>query len=167
MKIYLATDHAGFELKNIIKTHLESQKYEVIDCGAETFDKNDDFVEFIARAAENVSKEPESKAIIFGGSGQGEAIVANKFNNVRAVVFYGPVAAAGAIDASGAKSTDTFEIIKLSRIHNNANVLSFGARFVTKEDAIKAVDIWLTTQFSGEERHKRRIEKITQLEKTT
>lgn len=151
MKIYLATDHAGFELKEKVKGFLKNHGYNIEDCGAHEFDKEDDYPDFIAKAAEAVSKDPEdSKGIIFGGSGQGEAIVANKYKNIRAAVFYG--------------GSDSLEIIKLSREHNNANVLSIGARFVKDEEAIKAVKFWLETPFPGEERHKRRIDKISAIE---
>ncbi len=164
MKIYVATDHAGFHLKEFVKGYLQKAGYKVVDCGAYTFDKNDDFTDFIAKAARAVSKDTESRAVIFGGSGQGEAMLANKYKNVRATVFYGPYAPLGEIDATGKTSSNRFEIIKLSRAHNDANVLSFGARFVTEADVSKALDIWLTTPFSGQERHKRRIDKISKIE---
>lgn len=148
MKVYLATDHAGFELKNKIKEFLVGKGYEVEDCGAYEFDKNDDYPDFIAKAAEAVSKEPNSKAIIFGGSGQGEAMVANKFKNVRATVYYG----------------FSPEIITLSREHNNANILSIGARFVDEKEGKEVVEKWLSLPFPQDDRHKRRIEKIKKIE---
>lgn len=165
MKIYLATDHAGFELKEKVKEFLQEQGYDVTDCGAFSFNKEDDYPDFISIAAEAVSKDPQnSKAIILGGSGQGEAIVANKYKNVRAVVFYTPAVPAQAVDATGRQSSDPFEIIRLSREHNDTNVLSLSARFLKEEDALKAVKLWLETPFIGEERHRRRVEKIKQIE---
>ena len=149
MKIYLATDHAGFAIKEEIKHSLTEGGFEVEDCGAYDYNENDDYPDFIAIAAEKVSANPEnSRAVILGGSGQGEAIVANKFPNVRAALFYGMPG----------------EIVTLSREHNDANVLSIGARFVTKEEAKRIVDVWLHTDFSNEERHVRRIEKIQEIE---
>lgn len=146
--IYLAADHAGFELKEKVKEFLQKEGYQVKDFGAFDFDKNDDYPDFISQAAQAVSKDPQNKAILFGRSGQGEAMVANKFKNVRAIVFYG----------------QREEIIKLSREHNDANVLSLGTRFLSEEEALGAIESWLETPFTGEERHKRRIEKIKQIE---
>lgn len=165
MKVYLATDHAGFELKEKVKDYLKSLNYEVEDCGAFEFDKNDDYPDFIAKAAEAVSKDPEnSRGIIFGSSGQGEAMVANKFKNVRAAVFYTTVVPAHNVDVSGRTSSDPFEMIRLTREHNNANILSLGAKILKEEDALKAVKLWLEAPFTEEERHKRRIEKIGKIE---
>ncbi|HBQ50851.1 TPA: ribose-5-phosphate isomerase [Candidatus Daviesbacteria bacterium] len=145
--IYLASDHAGFELKEKVKIFLEKEGYEIEDCGAYELNPSDDYPDFISKAAEAVSKDPKSKAIILGGSGQGEAIVANKFPNVRAVVFYGNA-----------------EMIPLTREHNDANILSLGARFLTEEEAFEAVKLWLEAPFTEEERHVRRIEKIKKIE---
>ena len=165
MKIYLATDHAGFEAKEKVKTHLTKEGYDVEDCGAYSFDKEDDYPDFIKKAAEAVSRDPKgSRAIIFGGSGQGEAIVANKFPGVRSIIFYSPAIPVDAADASGRTSNDQFEIIRLGREHNNANVLSLGVRFLTEEQVKKAIDLFLKTSFSGEERHARRIGKIEEIE---
>ena len=163
MKVYLGTDHAVFELKEAVKKFLQEKGYEVEDCGAYEFDKSDDYTQFITPVAEKINANPEDKGIIFGGSGQGEAMLANKFPKVRAVVFYGPHKPVSAIDASGETSEDPYAIISLSRKHNNANILSFGARFVTEEEVLKAVEIWLTTEFSGVERHQRRIEKVIEI----
>lgn len=161
MKVYLATDHAGFELKGKLKTFLSKLGYEVQDFGAFEYNPDDDYPDFISKAAEAVSKDPEnSKAIVLGGSGQAEAMVANKFKEVRCALFYAAAAPLGAADITGRKSEDIFEMIRLTREHNNANVLSIGARFVSEEEAKEAVKLWLATPFSNEERHKRRIDKI-------
>ena len=143
-KIFLGSDHAGFELKNHIKKYLLKNGYEVEDKGAYSFDKKDDYPDFIVPVAKEVKKNLERRGIIFGASGQGEAIVANRVRGARAAVYYG----------------NNMEIVKLSRTHNNANILSLGARFVSNEEAIKAVKLWLETDFSNEERHVRRIKKI-------
>ncbi len=149
MKIYLATDHAGFEHKNTLKLWLEAEgQYEVIDCGANIFDVTDDYPDFISKAANNVNNDPvEAKAIIFGGSGQGEAMLANKYENIRATVYYG----------------QSLDIIKLSREHNDANILAIGARFVGIDEMIEAVALWLSTDFSKDARHVRRIKKSINL----
>ena len=143
MKIYIATDHAGFELKNRLKEFLKSMKYDVEDCGAFVFDSLDDYPDFILPAAKKVADNKNSKGIILGGSGQGEAMAANRIKGVRAVVYYdGPN-----------------EIVKLSRVHNNANIISFGARFVSFEKAVEVLNIWLNEEFEGG-RHKVRIDKL-------
>jgi len=160
MKIYLAADHAGLALKDKIKTWLKGNDYEVEDCGAFEFDQRDDYPDFISRAAIAVSKDPESRGIVLGGSGQGEAMVANRYQNVRAAVFYGAVRPRAAIDAEGTESVDPLAMVKLPRAHENANVLSLGARFLSDEEALQAVEVWLKTSFSGGERHRRRIAKF-------
>lgn len=149
MKIYFASDHAGFELKNaLIQMVSEEMGLAVEDCGAFSLDQNDDYPDFIKIAAAAVSDNPEENvAIILGGSGMGEAMVANRFVGVRAAVYYG----------------GNPEIISLSREHNDSNVLSLGARFLTEEEAREAVTLWLEAPFSGDERHIRRIEKIDAL----
>jgi ribose 5-phosphate isomerase B len=144
MKVFFASDHAGFELKGKLVEFVKTLGFEAIDCGAKSFDAQDDYPDLISLAAREVSNDPNSRGIILGGSGQGEAIVANRFTHVRAALYYG-----------GNK-----EILSLSREHNNANILSLGARFLSDEEAIEAVKIWLGTEFPGDERHKRRIEKI-------
>jgi len=145
MKIYIATDHKGYQLKEKIKQWLVEWNYECEDFGANQLDLKDDYPDFISLAAKAVSKDLEnSKGIILGGSGQGEAMVANKYKGVRAVVYYG-----------GPK-----DIITLSREHNNANVLSLGAVFLGEADAKEVIKLWLDTPFSQEERHLRRINNI-------
>ena len=143
MKIHLATDHAGLKLKKKVKLYLSDLNYEVIDHGAYEYDALDDYPDFIFPCANAVSNDPESKGIILGGSGQGEAMAANRVLGVRAAVFYnGPD-----------------EIIKLSRQHNNANILSLGARFMSEEEMYKIIEVWLSTDFESG-RHQRRIEKL-------
>ncbi|MCX6703785.1 MAG: RpiB/LacA/LacB family sugar-phosphate isomerase [Candidatus Zambryskibacteria bacterium] len=145
MKIYLASDHAGFQQKEVIKKYLGELSYEVEDMGAHNETPEDDYPEIMARAARKVSENPnDNRAIIFGGSGQGEAMVANRFQGVRATVFYG----------------GPLNIITLSREHNDANILSFGARFVGENEAKEATKLWLETKFTGDERHMRRIKQI-------
>lgn len=162
--VYLATDHTGLDLKNKVKDFLIEKGYQVEDCGVYQLDPNDDYPDFISKAAEKVSKKPDEVAIIFGGSGQGEAMVANKYPNVRCALFYSKAAPVEAADISGRQSDDPFEILRLTRQHNHANVLSIGVRFLKEEDVLKAVLIWLETSFSEEERHVRRVEKIKQIE---
>jgi ribose 5-phosphate isomerase B len=164
MKVYLATDHAGLAIKNKIVEYLKGLGFEAIDCGPFEFDKDDDYPDLISKAAQNVSENPEAFGIVFGGSGQGEAIVANKFKNVRCALFYSEAIPVEAIDISGNKSTDSYEMLKLIRAHNNSNMLSLGIRFLTEEQILKAVKIFLESPFPGDERHKRRIDKIKEIE---
>ncbi len=147
MKIFIATDHAGFEFKNQIKEFLLEKGYDVEDCGAHVFDKEDDYPDFISVAAEKVAKNPDAFGIVLGKSGAGEAIVANKINGIRAVL---------AVSEKNAM---------LAREHNDANVLSVGSEIVDHELAKKLIEIFLNTPFSNEERHLRRINKIKEIEK--
>ncbi len=162
MKIYIGSDHVGFEFKEELKKYLSDLDlgYEIEDKGAIELNEDDDYPDFIKPVAEAVAGNALSKGIIIGGSGQGEAIVANKIKGVRAVVFYGPKEAVTTVDAKGRESTDPFEIIKLAREHNNANILSLGLRFMSIDEAKFAVELFLSTKFPGEERHIRRINKI-------
>lgn len=143
--IHLATDHAGFKHKEEVLVWLKAEGCNVIDHGASFYEEQDDFPDFISLAAKAVSKNPEdSVGIVFGGSGQGEAMVANRFPNVRATVYYG----------------GNIEIVTLSRAHNNANLLSFGARFVEVEEVKKSIRHWLNTNPLTEEKYRRRNQKI-------
>jgi len=144
MIIYLGCDHAGFELKEKIKTFLTDQNLEVIDKGAFAFDQNDDYPDFIIPTATAVAQDEKSFGIILGGSGQGEQMSANRIKGVRALEYYG----------------GNLEIIKLGREHNNANILSLGARFINEKEAFEAINLFLNTTFSGDERHLRRINKF-------
>ncbi len=166
MKVYLATDHAGFEIKNKVAELLKKEGYDVEDCGPETYDKDDDYPDFISRAAKKVSENPDDFGIVFGGSGQGEAIVANKFDSVRCALFYGPVIPPIATDITGKTSDDPYEMLRLTREHNNSNMLSIGVRFMTEEDILNAIKLFLSSKYSGEERHARRIDKIKKLEES-
>jgi ribose 5-phosphate isomerase B len=150
MRIILAADHAGYALKEHLKGALSEEGHEVEDCGNTAFVEGDDYPEFVACAARRVSEMPDDAvAIVLGGSGQGEAMVANRFPHVRATAYYGEP------NTEGQPA-----ILALSREHNNANVLSLGARYLTKEEAIAAVTDWLQRPFSREERHVRRNEAI-------
>ena len=143
-KIYLAGDHAFFELKGKLVRELELHGHEVIDVGAHTLDANDDYPDMVALCAARVAEDVGSFGIVGGGSGQGEAMVANRQKGIRATVFYG-----GPLD-----------IVRLGREHNDANILSLGARFVTDEEAFEVAQLFIETPFSREERHVRRIEKF-------
>ena len=145
MKIYLGTDHAGFELKEKLKSYIAELGYEVEDLGNAVYDKEDDYPDFILPVAKKVAEDPKNcRGIILGGSGQGEAMAANTVKGVRATVLH----------------DFNEDIIKLSREHNNANVLSLGARFLSEDEAKQAVKMWLNGEFPGDERHVRRIEKF-------
>lgn len=153
VQIAIGADHAGFELKQKIIAFLEEKKYDVVDKGANAYDENDDYPDFCAPVGRMVSAHSdEVKGIVIGGSGQGEAIVCNRFPDVRAIVFNGQYAPKD--------ERVVPEEIKLSREHNDANVLALGARFLSEEEAMTAVTQWLDTPFSGEDRHMRRIKKI-------
>ena len=147
--IYIGSDHAGYELKEKLKIFLESLELKVEDKGAYTLDNKDDYPDFIVPVAEAVAKDLDSFGIILGGSGEGEAISANKVDDIRAVEYYG----------------GNLEIIKLAREHNDANILSLGARFVTDDEAKEAVHLFIDTKFTNDERHIRRINKIDEEEK--
>ena len=164
MKVYLATDHTGFEIKEKIKAFLIQNSYEVEDCGALTLDPADDYPPYIAAAAKKAVSTLGASAIVFGGSGQGEAMTANKVRGARCALFYSQAAPTQAIDITGKNSVNPLEIVKLARTHNDANILSIGVRFLKEDEIINAVKIFLETKFSGEERHIRRIEQITQIE---
>jgi len=146
MKVYIASDHAGYEYKGEIIKFLEEGGYEVIDCGNEKYDSNDDYPDFIIPLAEKVSKAVDSFGIALGRSGNGEAIAANKVEGVRAAMGFSP------------------QMTKKAREDNDANILCLGADYVDLQTACKAVEIFLKTPFSGIDRHARRIKKIKDYE---
>lgn len=160
MKIAITTDHAGFEAVQQLKVYLESLGHEFIDYGPKSYDAEDDYPDFMFPAAHAVANGECERGIILGGSGQGEAIAANRIRGVRAALFYGPAVAKTAVDAEGNVSADPYEIVKLSRQHNNSNVLSLSGRFLTLEEMKAAIKIWLETPFTELERHQRRIQKL-------
>ena len=143
-KIYIGSDHAGFEMKRGITSFLEESGFDVVDCGPKEYIHDDDYPDYVSVVGDRISKSLKDFGIVIGWSGQGEAIVANRFPNVRCAVFYG-----------GSK-----HVLTLSREHNDANVLSLGAHFITTQEANEAILLWLNTKFSGDERHIRRIKKI-------
>jgi ribose 5-phosphate isomerase B len=150
--IHIGADHAGFYMKEALVNYLRRINYEVIDHGAHHFDKFDDYPDFVVPVAQAVADRPHTvKGIIIGGSGQGEAMAANQFPNVRAAVFYGD------------KFFQGTDIVKFSREHNDANIFSIGARFVSNREAKAAVKVWLNTPFSGEYKYIRRIKKIEKI----
>jgi ribose 5-phosphate isomerase B len=146
--VHLASDHAGFDMKQELLNWLRDHDYGVVDHGAHEYDPDDDYNEFILDAVKaTVDDANTSRAIIFGGSGQGEAMMANRIKGARASVYTYP----------------NLDIIKLSREHNDANILSIAARFISNEDMIEAVELWLTTTFPAEDRHVRRNTKLDSL----
>lgn len=159
--VYFGSDHTGFELKKILKEFVVSLGYEAVDLGNVIYDKDDDYPDYIFPVAQKVAEDPDNnRGIIFGGSGQGEAMAANRVKGVRTALFYGPVIAKQGVDVTGRVSSDPYEIVRLSRLHNYSNILSLGVRFLSNEEAKQAVKIWLETEFINEERHLRRINKI-------
>jgi len=157
--VYIATDHAGFALKEEIATYIASLGYDVIDLGATTYDALDDYPDFILPCAHKVRDTPGSKGIILGGSGQGEAMAANKVEGIRAAVFYGEAYFSHNSLVEDEEDTNGFSMIALVREHNNANILSLGARFLSLPVAREAIQIFLETDFKGDARHVRRIQK--------
>ena len=148
MRVYLGSDHAGFELKNHLVEWLTAHGHEPVDCGPHIYDAQDDYPPFCLRAAEKTAADPDSLGIVIGGSGNGEQIAANKVKGVRAALAWSE------------------ETAKLGREHNDANVISVGGRMHTEEEATKFVEIFLATPYSGEERHTRRIDMLSAYETT-
>jgi ribose 5-phosphate isomerase B len=147
MKIYIGSDHAGFEMKRELIPFLSDKGHMVVDCGPKEYNHDDDYPDYVSNVANYVSRDKNALGIVIGYSGQGEAIVANRFPHVRCSVFYG-----------GPK-----HVLTLSREHNDANMLSLGANFLPIAEAKTAVELWVHTKFSGDERHVRRIKKIDAL----
>ncbi len=160
MKIALSTDHAGFEQLQHLQEFLQREGHECVNFGPEQYSPEDDYPDYIFPAAKAVANGECEVGIIFGGSGVGEAIAANRVHNVRCGVYYGPATPVGVIDASGNTAQDEYEILRLNKQHNNGNMLSMAGRFLTIEQVEIAAHIWLNTPFSNEERHVRRNNKL-------
>ena len=148
MRVHLATDHAGLEFKDALTAHLRSIGVEVVDHGAYEYDAQDDYPGFCIAAAEAVAADPGSLGIVFGGSGNGEQIAANKVHGIRAALAW------------------SIETARLARQHNDANVVGIGARQHTQDEAFEIIDAFLSTPFSGDERHIRRIGQISAYEES-
>ncbi len=146
MKIHLGCDHAGFELKEKVAQYLKSKGHEVIDHGAKTYDALDDYPVFCFLAAKGAAQDPNSLAIVMGGSGNGEQIAANKIKGVRAALAW------------------SVETAKLAREHNNANVIGIGGRMHSESESLAIVDAFINTNFSNDERHMRRINQLSEYE---
>ena len=146
MRVHIASDHAGYELKAIAITHLENNGHEVIDHGALTYDPQDDYPSFCFKAAQATVNDPGSLGIVIGGSGNGEQIAANKVRGARAALAW------------------NLQTARLAREHNNANVVGIGARMHTTEEALEIIDAFLAEPYSNDPRHQRRIEILASLE---
>jgi ribose 5-phosphate isomerase B len=148
MRIYLGSDHAGYELKQHLLARLSELGHEPVDCGPASYQPGDDYPPFVMRAAREAAEDPGSLGIVIGGSGNGEAIAANKITGVRAALAW---------------NDDT---ATLGRQHNNANVVAIGARMHSLDEATRLVELFVGTPFSEEPRHQRRIDMLTAYEKT-
>jgi ribose 5-phosphate isomerase B len=148
MRVYLGSDHAGFELKNHLVEHLSKQGHEVVDVGPRAYDPEDDYPAYCLNAGARVVADPGSLGVVIGGSGNGEQIAANKIAGVRSALVW------------------KVEIAELARQHNDSNVCAIGARQHTPEEAEAFVDAFLSTSFSGNERHQRRIDQLAEYERT-
>ncbi|WP_375478763.1 ribose-5-phosphate isomerase [uncultured Jatrophihabitans sp.] len=148
MRVYLGSDHAGFELKARLVEQVRHLGHEPIDCGAHTFDPQDDYPPPCITAAARAIADPGSLCVVIGGSGNGEQIAANKVRGVRAALVWND------------------ETARLARQHNDANVISIGARNHPEDDAARFVEIFLATPFSQEPRHARRIDMLDEYERT-
>lgn len=156
MNIALASDHAGYQQLKELQAYLESIGHNCRNFGPSSLNPDDDYPDFVLPAAKAVAKGEVERGIILGGSGQGEAMAANRVRGVRCAVFYGPAVPRKVVDAEGRVSHDPYEIVRLSRQHNDANMLSLAARFVTLKDMRNVIKLWLETSFGDEPRHIRR-----------
>lgn len=148
MRVYLGSDHAGFELKSAVIEWLASAGHEPVDCGPPAYHSDDDYPVYVMRAARGVASDPGSLGIVIGGSGNGEQIASNKIPGIRAALAW------------------TDDTARLARQHNDANVLSLGAREYPVADAVGFARVFVETPFSGEPRHARRIAMIAEFEET-
>lgn len=160
MKIAITTDHTGLAIEGLydsLKSFVMELGHEITDFGPPMLDMDDDYPELIAPAAKAVADGSCEAAIIMGGSGQGEAMAANRIKGVRCTLFYSLAVARQPIDAEGNQSDDPYEILRLSRQHNHANVLSLSTRFLSVDEMKTAIKIWLETPYSDAKRHVRRV----------
>ena len=148
MRVYLGSDHAGFELKSAVAEAVAAAGHDVVDCGPPSYQEDDDYPVYVMRAAASVAGDPGSAGIVIGGSGNGEQIAANKIDGIRAALAWNN------------------ETARLARLHNDANVLSLGARMHPVQEAVGFALVFLGTPFSGEARHARRLGEITSYEQT-
>jgi len=162
MTIALTADHAGYEQSKQLQAWLESIGHSCRNYGPPSLRPDDDYPDFVKPAAQAVASGECERGIILGGSGQGEAIAANRFVGVRCALFYGPAVPRMVVDASGRASHDPYEIVRLSREHNDTNMISLATRFVAVPEIKDVIKLWLETPFPGEQRHARRINKIDQ-----
>lgn len=159
--VYLAADHAGYEMKEFIEDKLAEHGLKIFDLGAHDYDAHDDYTEIVLPVREKVARDIHARAIVFCGSGQGEGMVLNRAKGIRAAVFYGPRSAIEPLEIEKTSpSVDGFDAVRLARLHNDANVLCLGARFMTVDESYHAAMLFLGTPFSGTERHVRRIKAI-------
>lgn len=166
MKIAVTTDHTGLAYGGAfdeLKKFIESLGHQTVNFGPKALDMEDDYPDFMFPAARAVASGECEAGIIMGGSGQGEAMAANRVQGARCAIFYGPAVAKTAIDAEGTLSDDPYEILRLSRQHNHANMLSLSARFLSLHEMKQAIQIWLETPYSNADRHGRRVRKLDQV----
>ena len=163
MNIALSSDHTGFEQIKDLQFFLESQGHTIQNFGPKALNITDDYPDYIFLAAQAVASGSCERGVVLGGDGQGEAMAANRLKGVRCGVYYGPAVVGRIIDENGRVSSSPFEIVRLTRQHNDANMLSIAARFVSLADMQNVIKLWLDTPFSGEPRHTRRIDKLDRL----
>lgn len=157
MRVIFAADHAGFALKQSLMDFVRTLGHEVQDAGAYELDTTDDYPAFVANAARTVSSGEADRGIVIGASGQGEAMMANRFKGARCALYYGETGKQ--VDAAGVQ----LDMVASIREHNDANMLSLAGRFITQEAAHDVVERWLAAPFSGAERHVRRIKQLDDL----
>ncbi|HET8991475.1 MAG TPA: RpiB/LacA/LacB family sugar-phosphate isomerase [Candidatus Saccharimonadales bacterium] len=163
MKVALSTDHTGLAYGGVVEEvlkHLEDLGHECVYFGPKSLDMGDDYPDFMFPAATAVASNECHIGIILGGSGQGEAMAANRIKNVRCTVFYGQAVAKNSVDAEGHVNRDPYEILRLSRQHNHANMLSLATRFLSLDEIKTAITVWLDTPYSNSQRHIRRVRKL-------
>ncbi len=160
MKIFIAADHTGFALKYELIEYAGMLGYEIEDMGAQELSPEDDYPDMVVPCAQKVAATPGTIGIVIGGSGQGEAMCANRVKGARCALFYGQATAISAVDAEGAPGLDGFDMVRLTREHNDANMLALAARFLSADDAKEAVRLFIETPFEGAARHVRRIGKF-------